>query len=68
MERRPLVYLGGDIGPLPSGDTIAVPRNFSYKKIVTAVSILVPENQQMLLKGDITIEGDLILDGELCLL
>lgn len=68
MERRPLVYLEGDIGPLPIGDTILVPRNFSYKRIANTISIMIPENQQMLLKGDITIEGDLIVDGELCLL
>jgi len=41
---------------------------FSWKRIITGEQVTIPTNQQMLLKGDITIEGDLIVDGELWLL
>lgn len=46
----------------------ALSVNFSYKKVETSESIVIPENQQMLLRGDITIDGDLTVDGELWLL
>ncbi len=68
MERKPLVYLGGDIGLLPSGDTIEVPSNFSYNKIVTTKVLLIPQHQQMIVLDGIDIEGTLDIEGQLCLI
>lgn len=39
--------------------------NFSYKKVVATKTVRIPTNQQMIVKGGITIDGTLILDGEL---
>jgi hypothetical protein len=42
--------------------------NFSYKVVVTGKSVTVPANQQMVVSGGITIDGELILNGELALI
>lgn len=68
MERKPLVYLEGDIGPLPLGDTIAIPGNFSYNVIALARTILIPLYQQMIVHEEIEIIGDLEIDGEVVIL
>jgi len=41
--------------------------NFSYNKIPASTQIIIPTNQQMLVKGEMVIEGELIIEGELCL-
>lgn len=38
--------------------------NFSYKKVIEGQSIVVPENQQMLVDGDLNVFGDLMIRGE----
>jgi len=43
-------------------------ENFSYKVVVLGNSVTVPENQQMVVSGGITIDGELNLDGELALI
>jgi hypothetical protein len=43
-------------------------ENFSYKAIIVDKVVTVPENQQMVVSGGITIDGELILDGELALI
>jgi hypothetical protein len=43
-------------------------ENFSYKVIAAGVSVTVPENQQMIVSGGFTNDGELILDGELSLI
>lgn len=42
--------------------------NFSYKTIVAGRTVTIPENQQMVLVGGITIDGALNIDGELALI
>jgi hypothetical protein len=44
---------------------INAPENFSYKTIVTNSTVIIPTNQQMIYDGTITINGDLVIDGEL---
>lgn len=39
-------------------------QNFSYNKIVTGQTVTIPENQQMLYVGPITIDGTLVIDGQ----
>lgn len=70
MKRKPLVYLPekqGDIGPLPSGDKIDIDRNFSPKKIPSGETVKIPINEQALVFGEMEIQGELIIEGELCL-
>ncbi|MCK5640990.1 MAG: hypothetical protein KAJ19_09345, partial [Gammaproteobacteria bacterium] len=52
----------GGIPPAPSTD------NFSYKVIPVGASATVPTNQQMIVSGGFTNDGELILDGELSLI
>jgi len=40
------------------------PENFSYNNIVTGKTVTVPENQLMLVHGDLDIDGVLELEGE----
>lgn len=40
-------------------------NNFSWKTIPEGVSVTIPENQQMVLVGGITINGELNIEGEL---
>lgn len=42
--------------------------NFSYKVVVVDKSVTVPEHQQMVVSGGFTLDGELILDGELALI
>ena len=43
----------------------ATPDNFSYKKIATANTVTIPDNQQMIVaSASIEISGELVLDGE----
>lgn len=67
MEVRPVVLKNGKLELLQSGDSLTVTPNFSFKKIISGEMVIIPTNQQMILKGDITIEGDLMINGELCL-
>lgn len=65
--RRPLVYIEGEIGVLPQQDTIEITPLFSYKRIQSGKTLVIFNYQQMLMKGDITVDGDLKieLEGEL---
>ena len=40
-------------------------ENFSYTNIIAATVTTVKENQQMLYKGDLTVDGDLYVYGEI---
>ena len=42
--------------------------SFSWKLIPADTSVTVPENQQMVVQGGITVLGELVLDGELALI
>lgn len=73
MERKPLVYIEetGETRLLPEGDKlvsssidVAVAPSFSYKRIVQGRTLLIPAGQQMLVKGDITIMGNLLVEAE----
>ncbi len=43
-------------------------NNFSYKRIASDKTILIPEDQQMIVKQSITIEGQLAIAGELVII
>ncbi len=43
-------------------------ENFSYKRIASGVSVTIPLYQQMMVTNTITVDGDLIIDGEIFLL
>lgn len=42
--------------------------NFSYNRVVSGLILEVPENQQMIVFGELTIEGELVIGGEVCFL
>jgi len=44
------------------------PENFSYNYIATGKSVLIPDNQQMLVYINITVDGTLTVDGDLVVL
>lgn len=68
MERRPLVYLEGDLGPLPSGDTLNIPRSFSFSFIESSLVLLIPVYQQMIVVDGIEIQGSVDIEGSICLI
>lgn len=67
MERKPLVYIeetGETRVFKPSEDTLPILPTFSFKRIVQGRTLLIPAGQQMLVKGDITIMGNLEIEAE----
>ena len=48
-----------------TGNFDRVEQNFSYENIISGVTILVPENQQMTVHGTLILDGTLILNGTL---
>jgi hypothetical protein len=68
MEVRPVVLKNGKLELLQSGDTLTASFNFSFKKIVTGLTLTIPVNQQMSVIDGIEIEGSLDIEGELCLI
>jgi hypothetical protein len=55
---NPLIRAGGGGGV----------DNFSYKTIPVGQTVVIPDNQQMIVLGGINIEGELDIEGELALL
>lgn len=47
---------------------IAATDNFSYNNIVSGKTVTIPENQQMIVHGGITIDGTLVENGDLVLI
>lgn len=47
---------------------VGVSLNFSFKKIADSLELRVRENEQMLVFQSITIDGSLVVDGEVCLI
>lgn len=69
-ERRPLVYKDGKISELPSGDTTpgGTDVHSGLSKIPAGDTVRIEANKQMLnFFTGLTIDGDLILDGDLWL-
>ena len=67
MERKPLVYIeetGETRVYRPNEDTLPILPTFSYKRIVQGRTLLIQAGQQMLVKGDITIIGNLLVEPE----
>jgi hypothetical protein len=65
--RRPLVHIEGEIGILPAEDIIEFSPFFSYRRIQANKILIIFDHQQMMMKGDITVDGDLVIEeqGEL---
>jgi hypothetical protein len=62
--RRPLVYIDGESAVLPAEDIIEFSPLFSYKRIQAGKKLVVFDHQQMIVKGDIRIDGDLKIELE----
>ena len=54
----------GTLDVVNSTSSVTVTENFSYKKIVASKTVTIPENQQMIVKKSMVIEGELIILGE----
>jgi len=71
--RKLLVLIDNVPGELPIGDnvdlTFTAPETFSYKKINSGKILTIPAGQQMAVHGQIeSIDGELIIDGELVII
>lgn len=55
----------GNLDLVETSSSSSSSDNFSYEYIVTGVTITIPQYQQMLLMDDITIDGELIIEGTL---
>lgn len=67
-EVKPIILKNGKLELLQEGDSLPVPTNFSYKYIIENQIITILQYQQMIVQGNIYIDGELKIDGELCLL
>ena len=62
--RRPLVYIDGEHAILPAEDILEYSPLFSYKRIQVGKKLVIFDHQQMIIKGDMRIEGDLKIEVE----
>ena len=68
MKRKPLCYLpSGDLGPIQKGDYIET-NSFSRNHIREEELVFVPSEHQMVVFGGLKGDGEIKLDGEICLL
>lgn len=62
--RRPLVYIDGVASVLPAEEILEYSPLFSYKRIQVGKKLVIFNHQQMIVKGDMRIEGDLKIELE----
>jgi len=62
--RRPLVYIDGEHAVLPPEDIIEFSPLFSYRRILKGKKLVIFNHQQMIVKGDMKVEGDLKIELE----
>ena len=55
--------LTGQLDLVGTSTGSASPDNFSYSYIAGSTTVTIPENQQMLYVGPITIDGTLVING-----
>lgn len=69
MDRKPLVYLEGDIGPLPIGDNLPIELDFhsGFSEILSSESFIIRSRKQSINFVMLTLDGNLTLDGDLWL-
>lgn len=68
MARYKLNVLTGLFDLVGTGSSGPSTPNFSYTYIPAGQTITIPVNQQMIVLGGITIDGNLIIDGELAII
>ena len=54
--------------PLTHGFDLIEPDNFSYSTIAVGETKTIPENQQMIVFDALTVDGELVLDGQVVIL
>lgn len=54
----------GRLDLVGTGGSTSTTQNFSYSRITTGNTVTIPEYQQMLFVGNLTIDGTLVIDGE----
>jgi hypothetical protein len=68
-ERRALVLVNGRVQELPSGDTLAGGGTTDYPMIKDTVddgdTVTITAGYQMIVGSGFTVDGELVIDGEL---
>lgn len=70
VARKIVVLVDNDVMELPVGDTVDITFDpqFTFKRIAVSKSVTIPIDQQMTVKGDIQVLGNLDIKGEITFL
>lgn len=58
----------GRQGLIDSSVLLSSNANFSYNEVTTAMILLIPVHQQMIVADELDLDGSIDLEGQLCLI